>query len=112
MMAAYRDCGEWLDRLIPYLDENHRLVADYLDAQVPGVRKVPAESTYLAWLDCRALELSEAELMRRLVDIGGVGLYGGSEFGPDSDGFFRMNIACSREFLGRGLDGIRRALTD
>lgn len=110
MVAAYRDCADWLDSLIPYLDVNHRLVADYLDAEVPGVRKVPAEGTYLAWLDCRALQLGEAELMRRLVERGGVGLYGGSEFGPDSDGFFRMNIACSREFLKRGLDGIRRAL--
>ncbi len=112
MVAGYRDCGDWLDRLIPYLDGNHRLVAEYLDAYVPGVRKVPAEATYLAWLDCRGLRLPEAEIMRRLVEQGRVGLYGGSEFGPDGDGFFRMNIACSRDFLKRGLDGIRRALAD
>ena len=112
MVAAYRECGDWLDRLIPYLAENHRLVADYLDAHVPGVRKTPAEGTYLAWLDCRELRLSEAEIMRRLVERGGVGLYGGSEFGPDSDGFFRMNVACSREYLKKGLEGIRRALAE
>ena len=110
MIAAYRECSDWLDRLIPYIAENHQLVADYLAANVPGVRKVPAEGTYLAWLDCRALDLSEAEIMRRLVETGGVGLYGGSEFGPDSEGFFRMNVACPRAYLARGLEGIRAAL--
>ena len=110
MIAAYRHCGAWLDRLIDYLAGNHERVATYLDSDVPGVHKVPAEGTYLAWLDCRELGLDEAEIMRRLVDTGGVALYGGSEFGPDSEGFFRMNIACPREFLERGLDGIRRAL--
>jgi cystathionine beta-lyase len=110
MVSAYRHCADWLDRLIPYLDENHRLVGEYLRDNVPGVNKVVAEGTYLAWLDCRALQLGEAEIMHRLVADGGVGLYGGSEFGPDSEGFFRMNIACPRDYLLRGLDGIRRAL--
>jgi cystathionine beta-lyase len=110
MVAAYRDCVDWLDRLIPYLAGNHLLVAEFLDAQVPGVRKVRAESTYLAWLDCRDLHLSESEIMQRLVEKGGVGLYGGSEFGADGDGFFRMNVACSRESLQKGLEGIRTAL--
>lgn len=112
MIAAYRHCGDWLDELIPYLDANHRFVADYLEAKVPGVRKVPAEGTYLAWFDCRGLGLDEAEIMRRLVDIGGVGLYAGSEFGPDSEGYFRMNLACARETLHRGMDRIRRALAN
>jgi len=110
MVAAYTDCADWLDRLIPYLADNHRLVAEYLDAQVPGVKKTLAESTYLAWLDCRDLRLSESEIMHRLVTKGRVGLYGGSEFGAEGDGFFRMNIACSRDFLLKGLEGIRTAL--
>lgn len=110
MLAGYRRCGGWLDELIPYIAENHRLVAEFLEAHVPGVRKVPAEATYLAWLDCRALGLTEEELMHRLVHDGGVALYGGSEFGADGDGFFRMNIACQRDLLRRGLEAIRRAL--
>jgi cystathionine beta-lyase len=48
--------------------------------------------------------------MRRLVEIGGVGLYGGTEFGKEGDGFFRMNLACPRELLERGLIGIEKAL--
>jgi len=110
MIAGYRECSGWLDELIEYIAGNHWLVADYLQRHVPKVRKVSAEATYLAWLDFRALGMNEAGIMRLLVERGGVGLYGGSEFGPGNEGFFRMNIACPRDTLQRGLEGIRRAV--
>ena len=109
-MAGYQNCAEWLDRLIEYLDGNHRWLHDFLERELPMVRKAPAEGTYLAWLDCRALHLDDATLQRRLVERGGLGLYGGAEFGPHSSGFLRMNIACARAQLERGADGLRRAL--
>jgi len=111
MIAAYRECAGWLDELIDYVDGNHRLVAAWLADNVPGVRAVPAEATYLAWLDCRALGLSEQAIMQRLADEGGVALYAGSEFGREGLGFLRMNVACPRTVLQRGLEGIKRALT-
>jgi cystathionine beta-lyase len=108
--AAYRHGGEWLDALIPYLDGNHRLVRTFLEQNLPAVRVPPAEGTYLVWLDCRRTGLSEEVLMKRLVEIGGVGLYPGTAFGAEGRGFLRMNVACPREVLARGLDGIARAL--
>ncbi len=111
MMAGYRHCADWLDQLIAYVAENHRRVAEYLNDNVPGVSSVAAEATYLAWLDCRQTGLAEPELMQRLVEIGGVALYGGSEFGAEGDGFFRMNVACPRETLEQGLAGIKKALS-
>lgn len=110
MIAGYRDCEPWLGELVEYIAGNHWMVNEYLARHVPKVRKVHAEATYLAWLDFREIGKSESDIMRLLVDKGGVGLYGGSEFGPDSEGYFRMNIACPRETLQRGLDGIRRAM--
>jgi len=112
MLTAYTSCADWLDELLAYLDGNHRLVAEFLAARVPGVRKVPAEATYLAWLDCRGTGLSEAELQDRLVQRGRVALFPGSEFGEGYEGFVRMNIACPRQQLERGLEGVRLALTD
>ena len=111
MMAGYRHCADWLDQLIAYVAENHRRVAEYLNDNVPGVSSVAAEATYLAWLDCRQTGLAEPELMQRLVEIGGVALYGGSEFGAEGDGFFRMNVACPRQTLEQGLSGIKKALS-
>lgn len=108
--AAYRHGAAWLDRLVGYLDGNHRLVRTFLADNVPAVRLAPAEGTYLVWLDCRGSGLTEEDLMKRLVETGGVGLYPGTAFGPEGRGFLRMNIACPREILARGLEGIARAL--
>jgi len=110
MIAAYQHCAPWLDSLIAYLDENHRTVDTYLAERVPSARKIVAEATYLAWLDFRQTGLDQAEIMERLVRVGGVGLYGGMEFGIEGDGFFRMNLACPRAQLMKGLEGISKAL--
>jgi cystathionine beta-lyase len=109
MITAYRHCGHWLDEVVAYLDENHRLVAKFFE-NLPGVRKTPAEATYLAWLDFRETHLGQAELLDRLVTVGGVGLYSGTDFGHEGEGFFRMNLACPRSLLIQGLDGIARAI--
>jgi cystathionine beta-lyase len=109
MIVAYSQCGPWLDEVISYVDANHRLVADYL-LNVPGVRKVPAEATYLAWLDFRQAGLGQAEIMDRLVNVGGIGLYSGTDFGEEGEGFFRMNLACPTSLLQKGLEGISKAL--
>ncbi len=110
MIAAYNECEDWLEAVVAYIDGNHRLVETFVEEQLPGVSVHPAEATYLAWLDCRALGLAEAEVMRRLVEEGGVALYAGSGFGREGTGFLRMNVACARRTLEHGLAGIRRAL--
>ncbi len=55
--------------------------------------------------------MSDNEIKKRLVEKGGVGLYGGDYFVMETEGFFRMNIACSREFLIKGLKAIKKALS-
>ena len=110
MIAGYRHCALWLDDVVTYIAGNHQFAADYLEANVHGVRKVTAEATYLSWLDFRATGLSQDEIMDRLVNIGGVGLYSGTDFGEEGIGFFRMNLACPRALLERGLEGIRKAM--
>jgi cysteine-S-conjugate beta-lyase len=112
MLAAYRNCATWLDQLIIYLAANHELAEKFLRERVPAVVKVHAEATYLGWLDCRQLGLGQDEIMQRLVEVGGVGLYGGTEFGKEGEGFFRMNLACPRKLLQQGLVGIEKALGD
>ena len=110
MIAGYRLCGDWLARVVEYVAANHEFTAAWLKQNLPQVRKVPAQATYLAWLDFRATGLNEAEIMQRLVQSGGVGLYPGTDFGAAGEGFFRMNLACPRSRLEHGLEGIRTAL--
>ena len=110
MVAGYRHCEDWVDAVVAYIAENHRAAERFIAEQVPGVRKVTAEGTYLGWLDFRQTGLSQDDIMDRLVNTGGVGLYSGTDFGPQGEGFFRMNIACPRETLEQGLEGVRRAI--
>jgi cystathionine beta-lyase len=111
MIAGYRHCALWLDDVVTYIAGNHEFAAEYVDKNIPGVRKVKAEATYLSWLDFRDTGLSQDEIMDRLVNKGGVGLYSGTDFGEEGAGFFRMNLACPRALLERGLDGVRKALS-
>lgn len=111
MLAGYRQCADWLDGVIEYIDANHRFAAGWLRENLPQVRKVNAEATYLAWLDFRATGVGERDILHRLVHKGGVGLYPGTDFGMAGEGFFRMNLACPRAQLERGLQGIQAALT-
>jgi cystathionine beta-lyase len=110
MLAGYRQCAEWLDGVIDYIADNHRFAANWLNDNLPQVRKVNAEATYLAWLDFRKTGLNENDIKHRLVHKGRVGLYPGTDFGAAGEGFFRMNLACPRAQLERGLEGVRRAI--
>ncbi|KOV89661.1 MalY/PatB family protein [Nocardia sp. NRRL S-836] len=96
--AAYRHGGAWLDAVLAGLDENRRLLADLLAAELPDVGYAPSEGTYLAWLDCRALGLgdSPAEAFLR---HGRVAVNCGIPFGTGGAGFVRVNLATSPEIV-------------
>ncbi|WP_030608717.1 MalY/PatB family protein [Streptomyces sclerotialus] len=96
--AALRDAGDWLDALLAGLDENRRLLADLLAAELPAVRYAPAEATYLAWLDCRDLGLGDDPAAVFLAR-GRVALSPGTDFGTGGAGHARLNLATSPEVL-------------
>lgn len=96
--AALRDGGDWLDALLAGLDENRALLVRLLAEHLPGIRHEPAQGTYLAWLDCRALGLGDdpaGVFLRR----GRVALNSGTPFGTGGTGFVRMNLATSPELI-------------
>lgn len=68
------------------------------------------EGTYLVWLDCRALGLSDQELDHLLVQKAKLRLSPGSTFGAGGQGFQRFNIACPRPLLQQGLNRLKKAL--
>src|SRR3954470_8609951 len=94
--AALRDGGAWLDALLTGLDDNRRLLAQLLAEELPAVRYEPAQATYLAWLDCRALEL-RGDPADVFLERGRVALNSGVPFGTGGAGFVRLNLATSPE---------------
>jgi cystathionine beta-lyase len=99
----------WLDEVLAYLDENRRILADFVREELPGVGYYLPEGTYLAWLDCRELELGR-EPYSFFLDEGRIALGRGQDFGQGGDGFVRLNFATSRDILNEGLERMAKAL--
>lgn len=108
--TAYQQGGPWLDGLIEYIDGSRRYVEDFLRDRLPEVKCSELQGTYLMWLDFRALGLDADGLKRLLVHEAGVGLNGGTYFGPEGAGFARLNLAAPRKRVAECMDRIERAV--
>jgi cystathionine beta-lyase len=128
--AALREGDDWLDQVLPYLDQNHQFAERYIREEMPLVDYRVAQGTYLAWLDMRGVvERIDAErisaeeregsgesttteqvVQRWLAENAGVFLSPGSSYGTGGAGRMRMNVATSRSMLERGLENIAVAL--
>ncbi|MFF5402798.1 MalY/PatB family protein [Streptomyces misionensis] len=96
--TALREATDWLDALLAGISDNRRLLADLLAGHLPEIRVHPAEATYLAWLDCRALGLGD-DPAQVFLDRGRVALTAGPPFGTGGAGHVRLNLATSPEIL-------------
>ncbi|MBW4934899.1 MalY/PatB family protein [Marinobacter sp. F4206] len=108
--AGYREGGPWLDELLVYLRNNRDYVEREVRERLPGMRVSAPEATYLMWLDCRDLGMTDAELKRFFVQDAGVGMNPGLSFGNPGSGFMRLNIGCPRAVLAEVLERIETAL--
>lgn len=103
-IAAYRDSDIWHKEVLDYLRANRDLVSSYIE-KIPGLRMLYPESTYLAWIDTRALPLENPV---KFFEEAGVGLANGQYFGAPS--FVRLNFGCSRDLLEKALVRIETAV--
>ncbi len=108
--AAYRGGEAWLDNLLIYLRDNRDFVRDYLTKNLPNIRLIQSQGTYLLWLDCRDLGLNDAQLKDFFVQQAKVGLNPGESFGLGGSGFMRLNIAAPRAVIAEALTRISNAL--
>lgn len=109
--AAYEDGREWLEELKVYLKDNLDFTRDYLEENLPQIKLIEPEGTYLIWLDCRELGLPEEELEDMIVQKAKLWLDSGAIFGKAGEGFERINIACPRSILKEALERLRKAVT-
>ncbi|MCL2242333.1 MAG: pyridoxal phosphate-dependent aminotransferase [Chitinispirillia bacterium] len=107
--SAYRCGREWLNQLLAYLSENMGLVYDFCGKA--GIRAVPLEGTYLAWLDFSSMGLPHRELDKLIVEKAGLWLSTGTTFGAEEGiGFQRINIGCPRSVLKQALEHLEQAV--
>lgn len=109
MEAAYLHGETWLTEALAYMAENIRYVQEFLEAELPQIKIMQPEGTYLIWMDCRELGLLDDELKRALIEKGKIGLEPGPKYGAGGEGFVRMNVACSKEHVREGLERLKAA---
>ena len=111
VIAAYCESEDWLEELKNVLYENKQTVKEYLECELPIIKLVDCDATYLLWLDCSALKVPSKVLSEFLRTNQGLFLSAGSDFGQCGDGFLRMNIACPQELLREGLGRLKGGIT-
>ena len=108
--SAYRNGRQWLDSLKEYLIENLNFVRDYLEENIPSVKLIEPEGTYLIWLDFGELGLENEELEDLIINKSGLWLDSGAIFGEDGKGYQRINIACPRKTLEQALNQLKSGI--
>lgn len=108
--AAYTHGEEWYEALIAYLDANLDFAVEFINTRIPGLHALKPEGTYLLWVDCRGLGLSGKELDQFIQQEAKLWLDGGTMFGPSGEGFQRINVATSRDYLQQGLEQLKAAV--
>ena len=109
-IAAFNEGGEWLDALREYIYENKLIVETYIKDQVPQVKLVKSEATYLLWLDCSAICSDSEELADFIREKTGLYLSDGVQYGKTGEKFLRLNIACPKSRLMDGLLRLKRGI--
>lgn len=108
--AAYTYGDEWYFAMKEYVKANIEYVRDYVEKNLPGVKMVRGEGTYLVWLDFRGTGLDAEELDRRIIYEAKLWLDSGKIFGKTGEGFQRINVAAPRSVLEECLKRIREIL--
>ena len=108
--AAYESGALWLKELKEYLKSNLDFVRDYINNNLKDISLIEPEGTYLLWLDCRKLNLSNRELHDLINNKAKVWVDDGYVFGEGGSGFIRINIACPKQTLYKALENIRKVL--
>ena len=110
MEAAFNQGEEWLEQLLPYLSANFDYVVDYCEKHIPKIKTYAPDATYLMWLDCRELGLTNEELHDFMIQKAKLGLNDGCSFGRSLNGYMRLNAACPRATLEKAMHQLEAAV--
>lgn len=110
-LAAYSPAGaEWRSRMLGAVERNVAAVERYCAKQIPAIRPLRPQASFLMWLDCRQLPLEPGELHRFFVEKAGLLLNDGAMFGPGGAGFMRLNVGAPHATIIRAMERLSRAV--
>ncbi|MBP7194286.1 MAG: PatB family C-S lyase [Candidatus Cloacimonetes bacterium] len=112
LKAAYSEGEDWLEELLAYLENNRNYLMDYISTNLPMLKMIKPESTYLAWLDFGELGLDDNALFDFLTNKARLALDPGRKYGVDGSGFSRLNFGCSKALLVEAMQRLSDAVKE
>lgn len=110
--AAYSPEGAaWVDRLNLYLDGNRRVFDAGVNA-IPGLRSMPLEATYLAWVSFAGTGMTRSEFTDRVEKGALIAANHGNTFGAGGESFLRFNLGAPRQTIQQAVERLARAFGD
>lgn len=108
--VAMNEGKDWFRQVTEYIEDNILFAMDYISKNIPEIRYSKPEGTYLLWLDCTALNLSQDELVDFFVNKAKLALNNGETFGEEGIGYMRMNLACPKSVVKQALIQLKEAV--
>ena len=110
IIAAFTKGEEWRRQLISYIEGNILFLEDYLSRNIPQIKPIRPQATFLVWLDCSGLGLDHERLVDLFVNKAHLALNDGEMFGLGGEGFMRLNVGTPRALLCKALDQLTEAV--
>lgn len=111
-VAAFNNGGDWLNELNKYIDDNKKYVAKFIEENLSNLHVVPSEATYLLWLDCSNITDDANVLASDIRSYNGLYLSAGNQYGATGKNFLRLNTACQRSVLVKGMNRLKDAICE
>lgn len=108
--AAFRYGESWRKQMLEYVEDNIRYIEEFCKDNIPQIKPLRPQASFLVWLDCRGLGLPHDELNDLFVNKAGLALNDGEMFNPGGEGFMRLNVGTSRTILKKAMSQLLAAL--
>ncbi len=109
-MAAFRYGEEWRQQMLRYIEGNIVFIEDFCSKNIPQIKPLRPQASFLVWLDCRELNLTHDQLNDLFVNKAGLALNDGEMFSPGGEGFMRLNVGTSRAILEESMEHLLSAI--
>lgn len=110
--VAMNEGKDWFIEVTKYIEENMEFAMDYITTNIPKIKFTKPEGTYLLWLDCRELNMTQDELVSFFINDAKLALNNGTTFGEEGTGYMRMNIASPKSVIEQALKQLEDAVNN
>jgi cystathionine beta-lyase len=111
-IAAFRKGEEWRKQMLEYVEGNIDFLTGYCRENMPKIKPLRPQASFLVWLDCRGLGLDHDQLIDLFINKAGLALNDGEMFNPGGQGFMRLNVGTPRKILKSALDRLHKAISE